>query len=130
MTVDMTIGNEMLSLMDGFSGYNQIMIAKEDQHKMAFTCPWQKYCWNMMSFGLKNVGATYQREMTLIFHDMIHKTVEDYVDDILEKSRKRWDQLVALMPSLIDWRNTRFALFQRSVSSVYNQGNCWDKLCL
>ena len=40
----------------------------------------------MMPFGLKNAGATYQREMTAIFHDLIHKTLEDYVDDILVKS--------------------------------------------
>ena len=41
-----------------------------------------------MPFGLKNVGATYQREMTTIFHDMMHKNMEDYVDDTLVKSRR------------------------------------------
>lgn len=96
MIVDMMGGHEMLSLMDRFFKYNQIMIAKEDRHKMAFTFPWGTYCWNMISFGLKKVGATYQRDMTLIFHDMIHKTMEDYVDDVLENSKKRQDHIAAL----------------------------------
>ena len=45
---------------------------------------------------LKDAGATYQRAMTLIFHDMIHKIVKDYVDDILAKSRKRQDHIATL----------------------------------
>jgi len=83
--VDLTAGHEMLSLMDGFSGYNQIRIAEEDQHKTTFTCPWGNYCWCVMQFGLKNAGATYQRAMTVIFHDLFHHIMEDYVDDILAK---------------------------------------------
>ena len=89
MIVDMTVGYEIYSLMDGFLGYNQIEIAPEDQQKIAFTCAWGTYCWNVMPFGLKNVGATYQRAMTTIFHDMMHKNMEDYVDEILAKSKKR-----------------------------------------
>ena len=50
--VDMIVGYEMLSLIDGFSSYNQIRIALEDQHKIDFTCPWGTYCWNVMPFGL------------------------------------------------------------------------------
>lgn len=42
-----------------------------------------------MPFGLKNVGATYQRAMTTIFHDMMHRNMEDYVDNTLEKSKQR-----------------------------------------
>ena len=59
MLVDLTVGHEMLSLMDGFSGYNQIRIAPEDQHKTTFTTPWGTFCYNVMPFGLKNVGETY-----------------------------------------------------------------------
>lgn len=95
MIVDMTIGHEMLSLMDGFSGYNQIMIAKEDQHIMAFTCPSGTYYWNMMPFGLNNARATYQRPMMLILHEIIHKTIEYYIDDIV-KSKKQKDNIATL----------------------------------
>ena len=59
LIVDLTAGHEILSLMNGFSGYNQIKIAEEDQHKTTFTTPWGTFCYNMMPFGLKNVGATY-----------------------------------------------------------------------
>ncbi|GLJ30588.1 hypothetical protein SUGI_0605680 [Cryptomeria japonica] len=82
--------------MDDFSGYNQIKIALEDQHKTAFTCPWGTYCWNVMPFGLKNARATYQRAMTTIFHDMMHTIMEDYVDDLLAKSLTREGHLEIL----------------------------------
>ena len=93
MIVDMTTGYEIYSLMDGFFGYNQIKIAPEDQEKTAFTCAWGTYCWNVMPFGLKNIGATYQRAMTTIFHDMMHKNMEDYVDDTLANSKRRYTHL-------------------------------------
>jgi len=79
----------MLSLMDGVFGYNQINVAHEDQHKTVFITPWGNFCYKVMPFGLKNAGATYQRAMTYIFHDYIHNIVEDYVDDLLAKSKTR-----------------------------------------
>ena len=73
--VDFTTGHALLSFMDGFSGYNQIVMAPEDREKTAFTTPWGTYCYRVMPFGLKNAGATYQRVATTILHDMIHKEV-------------------------------------------------------
>lgn len=108
MIVDMTAGFEMYSLMDGFSGYNQIKIAPEDQEKTAFTCAWGTFCWNVMPFGLKNAGATYQRAMTSIFHDMMHRTMEDYVDDTLAKSMIRTEHLKDL--SMILDKMEKFSL--------------------
>lgn len=75
--------------MDGFSTYNQIKISLDDQEKISFTCACGTFCWNVMPFGLKNASATYQCIITIIFHDMMHKNMEDYVDDTLEKSKKR-----------------------------------------
>ena len=49
-----------------------------------------------MPFGLKNGGATYQRAMTAIFHDMMHKEIEDYVDDIVVKIKTRGDHLAII----------------------------------
>lgn len=49
-----------------------------------------------MPFGLKNAGATYQRAMTAIFHDMMHEELEDYVDDIVVKSKQRKDHVEVL----------------------------------
>ena len=86
----------MLSLMDGFSGYNQILVAPADQHKTAFITPWGTFCYRVMPFGLKNSGATYQRAMTYIFHAIMHTILEDYVDDLLGKSKHRSEHLDVL----------------------------------
>ncbi|RVW22168.1 Retrovirus-related Pol polyprotein from transposon 17.6 [Vitis vinifera] len=91
-----TAGHSMLSFMDGFSGYNQILMAPEDMEKTAFITEWGTYCYKVMPFGLKNAGTTYQRAATTLFHDMMHKDVEVYVDDMIVKSRGRADYLAAL----------------------------------
>lgn len=88
MIVHSTIGYEILSFMDGFYGYNKIRI-NDDQHKTTFVTPWGIFCWIVMNFGLNNVGATYQKGMVGMFHDMIHDFVEVYVDDILAKYREK-----------------------------------------
>ena len=96
LLVDSTAGYPMLSFMDGFSGYNQILMASEDMEKTAFITEWGTYCYRVMPFGLKNAGATYQRAATTLFHDMMHRDVEVYVDDMIVKSRNREDHLAAL----------------------------------
>ena len=63
--------------MDGFSGYNQIHMAPKDAEKIAFRTPIRNFYYTVMSFGIKNVGATYQRTMTTILHDMMHREMED-----------------------------------------------------
>ena len=73
--------------MDGFSGYNQILMAIIDKTRTTFITEWGIYCYRVMPFGLKNAGATYQRMATSIFHDIIHKEVEVYVDDLMVKSK-------------------------------------------
>nr|CAN67373.1 hypothetical protein VITISV_026454 [Vitis vinifera] len=96
LLVDGTAGHSMLSFMDGFSGYNQILMALENIEKTAFITEWGTYCYRVMPFGLKNAGATYQRVATTLFHDMMHRDVEVYVDDMIVKSRGRADHLDAL----------------------------------
>ena len=61
--IDSTAGCERLSFLDAYSGYNQILMKKEDEEKTAFVTPFGIYCYTTMSFGLKNAGATYQRMM-------------------------------------------------------------------
>lgn len=100
MIVEMMIGYEMYSLMDEFSTCNQINIVPKDQEKAGFTCAWGTFYWNMMPFGLKNASATYQRVVTTIFHGMMHKTMEDYVDDTLVKITKCNTHLQDLGPIL------------------------------
>ena len=76
----------MLSFMDAFTGYNQIRMDKENQEKTSFITSQGLFCYKIMSFGLKNVGATYQRLVNHMFHPQIGQNVEVYVDDMLVKS--------------------------------------------
>ena len=85
--VDNAAGHALLSFMDGFSGYNQIKMAPKDMEKTSFITPWGTCCYKVMPFGLKNVGATYQRATTTLLHDLIHKEVEVYFDDMTVKSK-------------------------------------------
>ena len=59
--------------------------------KIAFITPHSLFCYNVMSFGLKNDGATYQRLVTKMFRPLLGKTMEVYIDDILVKSKERSD---------------------------------------
>ena len=85
MLVDSTTNNELLSFMDGLSGYNQILIAVEDILKTTFRCSdsIKTFEWMVMLFGLKNVGATYQRAMNAIFHEILGYHMEVYIVDIV-----------------------------------------------
>ena len=63
-------------------------MAPEDREKTAFVTMWGTFCYKVMPFGLKNAGATYQRAMVMLFHNMMHKEIEVYVDDLIAKSRE------------------------------------------
>jgi hypothetical protein len=88
MLINAAAGNKILSFMDGNADYNQIFMAPEDIHKTAFRVPGAvglfKYV--VMTFGLKNAGATYQRAMNYIYHDLVGKLVEIHIDNIVVKS--------------------------------------------
>ncbi|GJY89954.1 reverse transcriptase domain-containing protein [Tanacetum coccineum] len=74
-------GNEYYCFLDGFSGYFQIPIDLNDQEKTTFTCPYGTFAYRRMPFGLCNAPGTFQRCMMAIFHDMIEKTMEVFMDD-------------------------------------------------
>lgn len=86
--VDATYGHLRMSFLDAFQGYHQIALAAEDQKKTAFISLDTNYHYTMMPFGLKNVGATYQRMMTKMFRDKIGHTIEVYIDDMVVKSKQ------------------------------------------
>ena len=94
--VDAAAGHEHFSFMDGYRGYNQIFMEPSDAQKTTFRTPFGNFYYKMMPFRLKNAGATYQRTMTLIFGDMLHKQVEDYVDDLVVKAKSSVEHLLHL----------------------------------
>ena len=91
--VDSTVGHKLLTFMDTFSRYNQIKISKEDQEKTALITSQGLYCYNVMPFGLKNAGATYQRLVNKMFSNQIGRNMEVYMDDMLVKSKEELTHL-------------------------------------
>nr|GEU91303.1 reverse transcriptase domain-containing protein [Tanacetum cinerariifolium] len=74
-------GNQYYYFLDGFSGYFQTLIDPKDQEKTTFTCPYGTFAYRCMPFGLCNAPGMFQRCMMAIFHDMIEKTIEVFMDD-------------------------------------------------
>jgi len=84
--VDGAAGHHILSFLDAYSGYNQIQMHPVDRKKTAFMTDFDNFYYEVMPFELKNARAIYQRLMDHLFHNMIGRNVEVYVDDIVVKS--------------------------------------------
>jgi len=84
--VDGAAGHRVLSFLDAYSGYNQIPMYAGDKEKTAFITEEANFYYEVMPFGLKNAGATYQRLMDRVFHHLIGKCMEVYVDDMVVMS--------------------------------------------
>ena len=76
------VGSKIISFLDGFSGYNQVLVHPDDQHKITFTTPWGTFMYVKMPFGLMNVCATFQRSMDISFSEEIGYFIVIYLDDI------------------------------------------------
>jgi hypothetical protein len=89
MLLQQVTGFALMSMLDGFSEYNQALMVEEDRPKIAFITPWGTYAYVCMSFGLMNVGATFQRVMDHAFKDLIEKFMADYQYDLTFHSKLR-----------------------------------------
>jgi hypothetical protein len=76
------VRSNRISLLDGFSGYNQVLVNSDDQDKTAFTTPWGTFMYVKMPFVLMNAGATFQRAMDITFVDESGKFIVIYLDDV------------------------------------------------
>ena len=79
--LDRLAGHSHYYFLDGYSGYNQIAIASEDQEKTTFTCPYVTFAFRRMPFGLCNAPATFQRCMMSMFSDLVEEAMEIFMDD-------------------------------------------------
>jgi len=79
--VERLAGHEYYCSLDGYFGYNQVLVDPEDQEKITFTCPFGMFAYCCMSFGLCNAPATFQRCMINIFFDMVALFLEIFMDD-------------------------------------------------
>jgi hypothetical protein len=102
LLIDSASGYKMISFLHGNAGYNQIFMVKEDVSKTAFHCLGfvGLFEWVVTTFGLKNVGATYQRAMNIIFHDLLRVLMEVYIDDVVVKSAGFMEHMTDLKLSL------------------------------
>ena len=107
--------------------YNKIFMAEEDIAKTTFRYPGAigLFEWVVMTFGLKNAGATYQREMNYIFHKLIGRIVEIYIDDVMIKSKGYKEHLADLRETLECTRKHGLKMNPKSVILECQLDNSW-----
>jgi hypothetical protein len=81
--------SEMLSLLDGFLDYNQVLVSHDDQLNMAFRTKWETYGYRKIPFELINVGETFQRAMDIDFRGLIGDFIVVYLNDVIVFSKDR-----------------------------------------
>jgi hypothetical protein len=86
--IDSTARCARLSFLDAYSAYNQIKLKKEDEEKTAVITPYGIFCYQVMPFGLKNTGATYQRMMQNCLESQIGRNFQVYINDVVITTRK------------------------------------------
>eukprot|EP00253_Pinus_taeda_P010803 PITA_10803 len=111
------VGSQRMSMLDGFSGYNQILVHLDDQEKTTFTTPWGTFMYAKMPFGLMNAGATFQRAMDIAFAEEKDKSVVVYLDDITVFSKREEDHLKHLEKILLKCR--RFGISLNPTKSIF-----------
>jgi hypothetical protein len=115
-------GSERLSLLDGFSGYNQVLMSPSDQLKTTFRTPWGTYAYRKMPFGLINAGATFQRAMDIAFRGLINHSVVVYLDDVTVYSKNKNDHLAHLRAILLRCRKYGISLNPKKSIFAVEQG--------
>jgi ribonuclease HI len=107
-----------ISMIDGFSGYNQISVMPEDREKTTFTTPWGTFMYAKMPFGLMNAGATFQRAMDIAFIGEKDQFVVIYLDDITVFSRSDQEHCCHLRKVFLKCR--RFGLSLNPKKSLFS----------
>ena len=97
-------------MLDGFSGYNHILVQPEDKPRIAFTTPWGTFMYVKMPFGLMNVGATFQRAMDVAFAKEIHEFLVIYLVDITVFSKTDYEHLDHLRQVFLKCRKFSISL--------------------
>jgi hypothetical protein len=88
--------SKIFSLLDGFSGYNQVLVSEKDRLKTTFRTKWRTFAYKRMPFGLINARANFKRAMDVSFWELINKCVVVYLDDVTMYSKNREDHIQRL----------------------------------
>nr|GEU91886.1 reverse transcriptase domain-containing protein [Tanacetum cinerariifolium] len=124
-------GNEFYCFLDGFFKYFQIPIDPRDQEKTTFTCPYGTFAYRRMPFGLCNAPGTFQRCMLAIFHNMVEKTMEVFMDDfsVFGNSFKNClSRLDKMLQSLPQWTHGEHHDANLTAKKIFDAGFFWSTI--
>jgi hypothetical protein len=116
------VGSSRMSMIDGFSGYNQVSVLLEDKEKTTFTTPWGTFMYAKMPFGLMNVGATFHHAMDIDFIGENDKFVVVYLDDITVFSKSDKEHSCHLKKVFLKCRNFGISLNPKKSSFAMQEG--------
>jgi hypothetical protein len=116
--VDSTVGCNLLSFLDCYSGYHQIPLKKEEQTKISFITPFGAFCYTTMSLGLKSAGATYQRGIQWCLHTQLRCNAEVYIDDVISKTQEDEGLISDLREAFDNLRKFKMKLNRERCTSV------------
>eukprot|EP00253_Pinus_taeda_P004093 PITA_04093 len=120
--LDNLVGKKFFSFLDGFSGYNQIRIAPQDQDKTTFTSPWGTFSYRVLPFRLCNAPVTFHRAVIGIFSDMINDSLEIFMDDFSPYGTTFEDALQNLEKVLKRCIEAHLALSTEKCHMMMNEG--------
>jgi hypothetical protein len=121
--IDAAATSELMSLLDCYLGYHQILMKKEDEPKTSFITPSGTYCYLRMPEGLKNAGESFSRMTSKVLCTQIGRTILTYVDDTIVKSTKQENHIVDLQETFANFRKASLKLNPENVSSGYRKKN-------
>jgi hypothetical protein len=108
--VDSTAGSVQHCFLDCYSCYHQIALHPDDEDNTTFITPHGIYCYKVMTFGLKNAGATYQKAIQKCLKSQIGKNVKAYVDDVVVKTIEEDNHIADLTETFINLREFQWKL--------------------
>jgi hypothetical protein len=120
--IERLAGRTHYCFLDGYSGFHQIPVAREDQEKTTFTCPFGTFAYRRMPFGLCNAPGTFQRCMVSIFSDYVENIIEVFMDDFTvygDSFDKCLDNLTKILKRCIE---TKLILNFEKCHFMVNQG--------
>jgi hypothetical protein len=117
------VGENKISMMDGFLGYNQVVMHLDDRENTTFTTPWGTFMYEKIPFGLINVGATFQRAMDIAFVVERDKFIVIYLDDMNVFSKTNEDHIKHLRQTFVKCRKLGISLNPKMSYFSMEEGN-------
>ncbi|GJT03970.1 reverse transcriptase domain-containing protein [Tanacetum coccineum] len=121
--IESLMGFKYKCFLDAYKGYHKIQMAKKDEEKTTFHTDEGVFCYTKMPFGLKNVGATYQRLVDTIFEGQMGRNLEAYVDDMVIKSKTQPEMIKDVKETLLTLKKVNMKLNPKKSPSKWWKAN-------